>query len=299
MNFWEFVRFFCDSFISHCFKIFNFVRIFFNYIKADKIYERIKSPVGLRKSPVNINILRGDEFKGYERILREITSEMNLPFNEYWSFLDHFCNLKTPEGLEKLEIYLQQKELNNHIDSQLKLANNILHNYGKPEENKEIIRKLNDFIALVDDLRDNKLFLRENQLSHSYEQFFKLGLNLSNKDHPIKSIIDQPNNSDQETYGLTHGDLEIYNSLVKYMASIIELSKLDKSSKCYFNLYKPAKEILYLLNIEKPFDYFYLSPVFKKISKNISSLSTFYSNQKKIKYELYNFLNKKNLNNLL
>jgi hypothetical protein len=50
------------------------------------------------------------------------------------------------------------------------------------------------------------------------------------------------------------------------MTAIIELSKLDKTSKCHLGLYKKSKEVLALLNCEKSFDSFYFSPVFKKYS---------------------------------
>lgn len=198
---------------------------------------------------------------------------MNVPFNEYWSFLDHYCNLKTHEGLEKLEIYLKQKKLINNLETQIKSAQTIkndrLNNKnGSSIENAEVIQKLNDFITLCHDLCDKKLFLSDHQLSHRYEHFLKFGQNLPKTNFdPLKLVEDEPiKTEDLEALGLNHADLEIYDSLARYMACIIDLSKLDKSSKCYFSLYKSAKQILGLLNTEKPFDHFYLSPVFKKLS---------------------------------
>ena len=73
---------------------------------AYNVYERLKTPSRIRQSPIERDILRGDDLKGYERIARKLTEDMNVPFHEYWSFLGNFYNLKCKEGLEKIEIYL-------------------------------------------------------------------------------------------------------------------------------------------------------------------------------------------------
>ncbi|KAH8019116.1 hypothetical protein HPB51_016754 [Rhipicephalus microplus] len=47
--------------------------------------------------------------KGLERIGRGLAKEMKVPWSEYWSFLDCWCNLASPEGLGKLEAHLRCK----------------------------------------------------------------------------------------------------------------------------------------------------------------------------------------------
>jgi hypothetical protein len=67
---------------------------------------------------------------------------------------------------------------------------------------------------------------------------------------------------------------EINQTLSEYMAIVIELSRLDKTSKCYFNLYKTSKQLLDLLNCEKMYEIFYLSPAFKKIVNKTNYFSS-------------------------
>lgn len=197
---------------------------------------------------------------------------MKVPFNEYWSFLDYFCNLKTPNGFEKLEIYFKQKKLLSIFEDQIKFAQKVMKEQSMSKE-KQLREKLNHFVSLSYDLYFEKLALRDNQLSHRYEHIVKLRFDLNKKFDMLQAIIDKCENDNPEAMCLTPTDHEIYNSLVQYMACVIDVSKLDKSSKCYFNLYKTAKQILSLLNCEKPFDNFYLSPIFKRISSRKSNAS--------------------------
>jgi hypothetical protein len=43
-------------------------------------------------------------------IFREISRKMNVPWCEYWGFLDRHIDLDSPEGLKKLEEYLQRQK---------------------------------------------------------------------------------------------------------------------------------------------------------------------------------------------
>jgi hypothetical protein len=54
-------------------------------------------------------IKRGDCMKGLERIGREISKKMNVPWCEYWEFLDCLIDLESPEGLRKLEDHLRHQ----------------------------------------------------------------------------------------------------------------------------------------------------------------------------------------------
>lgn len=230
---------------------------------ANEIYERLKSPAKLRRSPLNLDILRSDDYKGYERILRKMTDEMNLPWCEYWAFLDSYCNLKSADGQEKLEIYLNQKKVlnifNSQIDSIQAILNDRVNNNDLKSENNEenlFVSFLKEFLIIAAQLK-LVLDLKENLLSSKFEKFVK-----------IKKFSEKQQNF---VGGKNLDEENIMEMLNQYMSIVIELSRLDKSSKCYFNLYKSAKDLLNVLNVFKFFENFHMSPVFKKIIKYSSA----------------------------
>ena len=250
--------------------------------KANDIYEKIKTPAKLRNSPINKDILRGDELKGYERILRKITDELGLPWSEYWSFLDTYCNFQSREGLEKLESYFRQKKLQLLLDTQIRSTQIMLEEKAScspPNQSEHLLSKLNLFLRLVDQLRVNLEFVgHENQLSGKYEGFVKFML--ENQTKNLNSLLsnntkemheNRPAEKVLAAEDAHQSEKEINDTLTRYMSVVIELSRIDKSSRCYFNLYKTSKLVLDLLNCQKIFDSFYLSPVFKQRVISISA----------------------------
>lgn len=230
---------------------------------ANEIYERLRSPAKLRRSPLNLDILRSDDYKGYERILRKMTDEMNLPWCEYWAFLDSYCNLKSPDGQQKLEIYLNQKKVlnifNSQIDSIQAILNDRVNNNDLKSENDEeniFVAYLKEFLIIAAQLK-SALDLKENLISSKFEKFVKTKKFCEN----IQNSAGEKNLEEQKI-------MEMFN---QYMSVVIELSRLDKSSKCYFNLYKSAKDLLNILNVFKFFENFHMSPVFKKMIKYSSA----------------------------
>ncbi|CAF0709539.1 unnamed protein product [Brachionus calyciflorus] len=233
---------------------------------ANEIYERLKSPAKLRRSPLNLDILRSDDYKGYERILRKITDEMNLPWCEYWGFLDSYCNLKSQSGLEKLELYLKQKKILTILDSQVDHVQTILNDHLDRSENTEensLVQFLKQFLIATNQFK-LILDLKENLLSIKYEKFFRLMLENEKNLPKIKS--DEIMNEEKFNHE------QIIDVLNRYMSTIIELSRLDKTSKCYFNLYKTSKILLDYLGCSKLFENFHMSPLFKKLT-NPSSVN--------------------------
>nr|XP_002736187.1 PREDICTED: ankyrin repeat and LEM domain-containing protein 2-like [Saccoglossus kowalevskii] len=56
-----------------------------------------------------INIKRSDSDKGLERLGRDLASSMDVPWVEFWPFLDCYINLSSLEGLGTLERYLENR----------------------------------------------------------------------------------------------------------------------------------------------------------------------------------------------
>jgi hypothetical protein len=255
------------SFIQYIQKRKSFDLLFQTLFKANDIYEKFKSPARLRNSPLNKDILRGDDIKGYERILRKITDELHLPWSEYWSFLDAYCNFQGKEGLDKLEMYFRQKKFQQILEAQQRSTQSLigdLTSNNKTHESEHLLTKLNSFIHYVDQLKSN-LDLKENQLSPKYERFvnFMKDHQNTNLSDLLKSGEDLNANSDLLNDPNVSHHNEINSTLTRYMSAIIELSRIDKSSKCYFNLYKTSKVLLEMLNCQELFNSFYLSPVFQ------------------------------------
>ncbi|XP_066921301.1 ankyrin repeat and LEM domain-containing protein 2-like [Clytia hemisphaerica] len=72
--------------------------------QAQKIYHM------WRKTPRDFrSVVRSDYDKGMERVGRSIAAQENLPYAEYWDFLECHIDLCTQSGLQKLENYLRQK----------------------------------------------------------------------------------------------------------------------------------------------------------------------------------------------
>lgn len=53
-----------------------------------------------------------DMDKGMERQGRSVARDLNIPWCEYWAFLDEFCDLSADDGLEKSENYFREQRDN-------------------------------------------------------------------------------------------------------------------------------------------------------------------------------------------
>jgi hypothetical protein len=220
--------------------------------------------------------------KGYERIARKVTEEMNVPFHEYWSFLDNFTDIKTREGLEKIEIYLRQKVFQNIIESQIKIAKEIKVDMESKSlqqltSNHEILAELAQFLATIE-LIKIKFEMKENVLSEKYELFYKL-MQVHSIKYPYTRLplkFEMPSSISRDLTEENENALFEYlinDLLAKYVAHVIELSRLDKTGKSHLNLYKPLKVLLELVNCNKVFEHFYLTPAFRRtfVSNNLKA----------------------------
>lgn len=257
---------------------------------ANAIYDRLKSPARLRQSPNNLDILRSDDFKGYERIVRQFTDEMKLPWTEFWAFLNGFSNLKSREGLLKLEIYLEQKKIQNSLDFQKKTAVNLKNEqetqpsrnlFNPVITNKELVEKLEEFIQIVDQLKST-IDLKENILSQKYEQLIR-----STKDKRFTSTA-------AATLGISDTNIEPINTtelqelLERYMNTILQVCRINKdSTQCYFDIYKNSKLVFELLNYEHLHKHLTFSPK-NDLKFNSSAVKAPISNEPKRVFQIHN-----------
>lgn len=82
--------------------------------EARNMYRQWKTPkrrsIGLKSAvPPMDNVRLADIEKGLECIGRGLAKEMRVPWSEYWPFLGCWCNLASPDGLEKLENHLRSR----------------------------------------------------------------------------------------------------------------------------------------------------------------------------------------------
>ncbi|ELW66965.1 Ankyrin repeat and LEM domain-containing protein 2 [Tupaia chinensis] len=57
------------------------------------------------------HVRKSDPERGFERVGRELARELRYPWAEYWEFLGCFVDLSSQEGLQRLEEYLAQQEM--------------------------------------------------------------------------------------------------------------------------------------------------------------------------------------------
>ncbi len=240
----------------------------------------------MRQSPNNLDILRGDDFKGYERIVRQLTDEMKLPWSEFWAFLNGYTDLKTKQGLLKLEIYLEQKKLLSILEFQEKTAKSIKldHdqqpqlNYFNPSivnaKNTGLIQALDEFCKNIEQLKKT-LDLSENVLSFKFEQFAK-NLKLDMNVNKTKFVHIDTSGTDEINLD------ELRENLERYMNTVIEVCKINKdSTQCYFDIYKTSKAIFELLHFGDMYKVLTFSPVDKK-PRPSKALSVHQNENKKI-----------------
>jgi hypothetical protein len=75
-------------------------------VQADEFYREWRSPSNSRDWREALQIKRADSSRGFERVGRQLAEQRNVGWQEYWEFLGCYCDLRTNDGLEKLEQYL-------------------------------------------------------------------------------------------------------------------------------------------------------------------------------------------------
>ena len=217
---------------------------------------------------------------------------MNVPFHEYWSFLDSFLNLKSKEGLEKIDTYLKQKLFQRTIDAQFKAAQEILHDTNNDDE---IFCELNNLLETIE-LIKRKFEFKENFLSQKYDLFSKLMSALTNKQAIVTLPVSftsvwsysttGPKDPSEEPQEVSFYECLVNDFLAKYIATIIEVSRLDKTGRAHLNLYKPAKSLLELVHCQKVFENFYLTPAFRRTLGTNSRRSDKFEVKSKLKFDI-------------
>jgi len=195
---------------------------------------------------------------------------MKLPWTEFWAFLNGFSNLKSKEGLDKLEVYLGQKKLHKILELQEKSAIGIISEgaqtnknfFGtaKTKTNTQLIEALNEFIRTLNELKAN-LDLKENMLSSKFESFVEAAKKSNSEPMRNQLHIDFVN-------------IEFSENIVKillkqYMSSILKACKImTESTKCYFDIFKTSKSVFEILNSNELFVELNSSPK-TKINSNL------------------------------
>ncbi|XP_045205829.2 uncharacterized protein LOC123558022 [Mercenaria mercenaria] len=81
--------------------------------EAGLFHKRWTTPPLVSQSPDQVrayfNTKRSDCEKGMERIGRQLAHDLQVPWSEYWEFLDQFIDLSTSAGLGMLEYYLKKR----------------------------------------------------------------------------------------------------------------------------------------------------------------------------------------------
>ncbi|XP_005085355.1 ankyrin repeat and LEM domain-containing protein 2 isoform X1 [Mesocricetus auratus] len=86
--------------------------------KAEDFRKRWKTPPR-KKAGFFHNIRKSDPERGIERVGRELAHELGYPWAEYWEFLGCFVDLSSQDGLQRLEEYLTQQEINKKAQQQI------------------------------------------------------------------------------------------------------------------------------------------------------------------------------------
>lgn len=144
--------------------------------EARSMYRQWKTPkrrsIGLKEPLSPMDSMRlADIEKGLERIGRGLAKEMRVPWSEYWPFLGCWCNLASPEGLEKLEAHLRSKR------SQVLSERWSLENSPAPSDDLSLPSPINQLCEALGDLKLSYAFEKRwgsRQESQNHHQSAKL-----------------------------------------------------------------------------------------------------------------------------
>ncbi|XP_014294980.1 ankyrin repeat and LEM domain-containing protein 2 [Microplitis demolitor] len=122
--------------------------------------------------------------KGLERVGRDLAEEYHVPWKEYWPFLNEFVNLKSTEGLDKLENYLSNLQRHERLE-----AVNSVEDPQKPTFKSKRIKNLaKDFTndnciesAPADDTDDIKPIFYNSHDNNLFDNFDNNNLDVKNK----------------------------------------------------------------------------------------------------------------------
>ena len=204
--------------------------------------------------------------------LRKISEELDVKWVEYWDFLGCYCNLKTPEGLSKLECYLMQKKVENILREQIKSCESIKTTLNLAEST-EFALKLEQIMQQIKSLRE-ELCLTEYSLSEKFERTQLIKDKFKEyKEKKIQQLFNNPNllhelNNHVEFLNTIQCELKLDNlneKIQSYFKEITDTITVDESAGVYFSLYKSAKLVIQLLNYKEFVKDFYLTSYFKNL----------------------------------
>lgn len=219
-----------------------------------------------------------------------MSEEVDAPWHEYWEFLNSYYNLKTPDGLLKLENYLMQKKFEILLNNQINMCNRVKETLNLNDKS-ELLNKLNELLNHIDQLKEY-LELKPNCLSKKFEQTQLIKSKFNDYYNQQKQILIETLTKTTTTptttsiqsstiKAIAYNDdyssfieqienecclKNLSNLLNKYLSLINEVLSADYSSITYFYVYKSSKQIIKILNYGYFLQDAYLNNFFQKLN---------------------------------
>ena len=202
-----------------------------------------------------------------------MSEEYDVKWVEYWDFLGCYCNLKTAEGLKKLENYLKQKLFENLLNNQVKACQTIKRMFNLKLSEEELFAELDGILEKIYMLK-NELGMVEYCLSEKFEKTQSIKESFgSYKEKKRREVFHNPEslskiNNHDEFLKTIETELQLnglQERIQDYFKVIVNAIYADKSAIVYFYLYKSAKRVVSLLNYNDFVTDYYLSSYFKHL----------------------------------
>ncbi|EDV19796.1 uncharacterized protein TRIADDRAFT_61691 [Trichoplax adhaerens] len=129
---------------------------------AKEFHKLLVTPSSIEKRRAYSDIKCRDSEKGIERVARSLARDMQVPWKEYWKFMDGYADFMTSDGLMKLEKYLKESKAKTSTAKTTELDNvtsklDTMNLSGTPESNTTPRRGESDMETETDENTDGFL----------------------------------------------------------------------------------------------------------------------------------------------